>query len=116
MNQEIDFQPVLLGSDINVYGMARSFHQEYGVKSVAIGKGILGPCTASKIVTVEVVEPNLEDDQVFVKTLLDFAKRYEGSGKNCCWCPAGTTTSSCWCATRRNCGAPMCSSASARSC
>ena len=52
MNQEIDFQPVLLGSDINVYGMARSFHQEYGVKSVAIGKGILGPCTASKIVNL----------------------------------------------------------------
>ncbi len=77
MNQEIDFQPVLLGSDINVYGMARSFHQEYGVKSVAIGKGILGPCTASKIVTVEVVEPNLEDDQVFVKTLLDFAYVFE---------------------------------------
>ena len=58
MNQEIQFQPVLLGSDINVYGMARSFHQEYGVTSVAIGKGTLGPCTASKIVTVEVVEPN----------------------------------------------------------
>lgn len=89
MNQEIDFQPVLLGSDINVYGMARSFHQEYGVKSVAIGKGILGPCTASKIVTVEVVEPNLEDDQVFIKTLLDFAKRYEGSGKKLLLVPCG---------------------------
>ena len=89
MNQEIDFQPVLLGSDINVYGMARSFHQEYGIKSVAIGKGVLGPCLASKIVTVEVVEPNLEDDQVFVKTLLDFAKRYEGSGKKLLLVPCG---------------------------
>ena len=85
----MSFQPVLLGSDINVYGMARSFHQEYGVKSVAIGKGILGPCTASKIVTVEVVEPNLEDDGVFVKTLLDFAKRYEGSGKKLLLVPCG---------------------------
>lgn len=89
MSSTIDFQPVLLGSDINVYGMARSFHEAYGVKSVAVGKGILGPCTASKIVKVEVVEPNLEDDGVFVKTLLDFAKRYEGSGKKLLLVPCG---------------------------
>lgn len=87
--EKIEFQPVLLGSDINVYGMARSFHEEYGIRSVAIGKGILGPCTASKIVKVEVVEPNLEDDAVFVKTLLDFAKRYENSGKKLLLVPCG---------------------------
>lgn len=70
-------------------GWPAPFHQEYGIKSVAIGKGVLGPCLASKIVTVEVVEPNLEDDQVFVKTLLDFAKRYEGSGKKLLLVPCG---------------------------
>lgn len=89
MAEKIDFLPVLLGSDINVYGMARSFHEEYGISSAAIGKGILGPCTASKIVKVEVVEPNLEDDQVFVKTLLDFAKRYENSGRKLLLVPCG---------------------------
>lgn len=72
----IDFQPVLLGSDINVYGMARSFHEEYGVKSLAIGKGILGVCMNSRIIRVETVEPNIEDDAVFVKTLTDFAARH----------------------------------------
>lgn len=73
-----DFIPVLLGSDVNVYGMARSFHEEYGLKSYAIGKGRLTATMDSKIVSVEVVEPELENDEVFVKTLTDFAKRFQG--------------------------------------
>lgn len=73
-----DFQPVLLGSDINVYGMARSFHEEYGIKSIAIGKGVLGVCRNSSIVRVAVVEKRLEEDEVFVKTLRDFAEKHKG--------------------------------------
>lgn len=71
-----DFIPVLLGSDVNVYGMARSFHQEYGVKSLAIGKGALNATANSKIVSVEVIEPQLEDDEVFCRTLIAFAGRH----------------------------------------
>ncbi len=82
-----DFLPVLLGSDINVYGMARSFHEEYGINSVAIGKGILGVCQNSKIVHVDVVEPNIEDDEVFVKTLTSFAEKH--SGKTLLLVPCG---------------------------
>ena len=59
------FVPVLLGSDVNVYGMARSFHEAYGIASVAIGKGRLGATSNSRIVSVEVVEPRLEEDGVF---------------------------------------------------
>lgn len=73
-----DFLPVLLGSDMNVYGMARSFHEAYGYKSVAVGKGILLPCMNSKIVQVLCVEPRLEEDAVFVETLLEFARRWPG--------------------------------------
>ena len=71
-----DFIPVLLGSDVNVYGMARSFHEAYGISSVAIGKARLNATSNSRIVSVEVAEPNLEDDAVFCKTLIDFAGRY----------------------------------------
>ncbi len=76
MEPKTDFIPVLLGSDVNVYGMARSFHEAFGIPSVAIGKGRLTATSNSKIVTVEVVEPNLEDDKVFCDTLIAFSKRY----------------------------------------
>ena len=36
--QEQEFIPVLLGSDRNVYGMAVAFHEEYKIKSIAVGK------------------------------------------------------------------------------
>ncbi len=75
-SQKQDFIPVLLGSDVNVYGMARSFHEAYGIPSVAIGKGRLGATSNSRIVSVKVVEPNLEDDEVFCDTLIQFAARY----------------------------------------
>ena len=70
--------PVLLGSDANVYGMARSFYMEYGVTSLAIGKGALAATANSRLVKMAVVEPNLEDDAVFVRTLTDFAKAHTG--------------------------------------
>lgn len=76
-----DFLPVLLGSDINVYGMARSFHEAYGMNSVAVGKGILPVCMNSEIVKVEKVEPRLEEDDIFVSTLLEFANRYPNEKK-----------------------------------
>ena len=73
-----DLLPVLLGSDANVYGMARSFYMEYGVTCLAIGKGALAATSNSKLVKMAVVEPNLEDDGVFVRTLTDFAKAHTG--------------------------------------
>lgn len=67
------FVPVLLGGDANAYGMARSFYEEYGVRSHVICKGAFHICQNSKLLTVDVTEPNLEDDAVFTRTLLDYA-------------------------------------------
>ncbi|HEX3029098.1 MAG TPA: hypothetical protein VHT34_07315 [Clostridia bacterium] len=50
VTKEKDFMPVLLGSDINTYSMARAFYEEYGIKSTVIGKTNTGPSCNSKII------------------------------------------------------------------
>lgn len=72
-----DFMPVLLGGDANVYGMARSFFEKYGKKSHCIGKGSFHICQHSRYLSIDVTEPYLEDDDVFVETLMAFAKAHE---------------------------------------
>ena len=73
----LNFQPVLLGSDANVYGMARSFYTEYGVVSDAVCKGVLVASRNTRLVNIAVVEPDLENDETFVRTLVDYAKAHD---------------------------------------
>ena len=48
------FVPLLLGADINVYSMARAFHEAYGVKTIAYGMYPSGPCYGSSIIDYRV--------------------------------------------------------------
>lgn len=68
----IKIQPVLLGGDINCYSVARAYHEEYGVKSIALGKIALGATKDSKIIDFR-VEPNMSNPEVLVKILLNLA-------------------------------------------
>ena len=61
---EQPFVPLLLGADINVYSMARAFHEAYGVKTVAYGMYPSGPCYGSSIIDYRVSERNDEPDRV----------------------------------------------------
>ena len=63
------FLPVLLGSDINAYGMARSFHEEYEVTSVALASFPLAPTRYSRIVSVE-VHQDLGNPEAFLAIVL----------------------------------------------
>ena len=48
------FTPILLGSDINVYGMARSFHEAYGIKVQAWGASTLAPTRYSNLSLIHI--------------------------------------------------------------
>lgn len=49
------FRPILLGSDLGVYSMARSFHEAYGVTSTVVSNLPRGPINHSKIIDLELV-------------------------------------------------------------
>ena len=75
---ELSFQPLLFGGDINVYSVARAFHEAYGVKSVCFGKFPTGPAYGSSIIDYRVCAQN-EDPAVYrenvAKVAAEFADR-----------------------------------------
>ena len=70
MNKE--FIPVLMGNDINVYSMARAFHEEYDLKSTVFCKIASGPCKDSDIINLHPVE-KIDESEVFVEHINQFA-------------------------------------------
>lgn len=70
------FLPLLLGSDINVYGMARSFHQAYGIVCEAHGAAQLSPTKFSKIVNVH-SHPGFAEAEGFMKVMRDLMEQYK---------------------------------------
>lgn len=66
--------PVIIGTDANAYGIARSFHEMYNVKSLAIGKAPLIETKNSKIVDV-LIYKNLTDNNTFVKALTEIGEK-----------------------------------------
>ena len=73
--EQLNIIPVLLGADLNCYNVARAFHEEYRVKSYAFGRYAIGASNYSRIVKFTIVE-KLDDPEVMVSTLLDFADKH----------------------------------------
>ncbi len=63
MNQK--FLPLLFGGDINVYSVARAFHEAYGVTSIAYGKYLCYPCAYSDIIDYRPTK-NIDTAPVFL--------------------------------------------------
>lgn len=69
-----EFIPVLLGNDINVYSMARAFHEEYRVTSAVFCKIESGPCRDSDIIDLHPI-PGIDQTPVFLHHINEFARK-----------------------------------------
>ncbi len=70
------FIPLLFAGDINVYSMARAFHEIYGIKAQVFGKYPAWPCKSSKI--MDYTPNSLVDQQdTFLNTVLEFANHHK---------------------------------------
>lgn len=72
---KVDFLPILLASDINVYSMAHAFHEEYGIKSLVIARASSNIIANSKIIVYKEV-PELDKTEVFLETMEKVYKKY----------------------------------------
>ncbi len=68
--------PILLACDINVYSMARAFHEAYGIKPLVLCRQINGIFKHSKIATVQIVD-NLDQPEVFRATMDRMAEEHK---------------------------------------
>lgn len=69
------WKPLLFGGDINVYSVARAFHEAYGVRSICFGKFPSGPAYQSAIIDYRVCAEN-EDAEAFLQNVKDVAADY----------------------------------------
>ena len=83
--------PVLLGGDANVYGMARSFYETCGVRSLAVCRRALPALACSRLVRVAVQDPAFAQDTVFTATLLGLAAQHPGKTRLLVPCADGYT-------------------------
>ena len=75
------FIPIIIGTDINAYNMAISFHEEYGIKPIIVGKEALSFTSLSSIIQVIELNPKLPEKDVFVQFLKEIAVKYEQPDK-----------------------------------
>ena len=70
--------PVILGADIGVYALARSFHEAYGVRSIVVSGAALGPVASSRIIDNVLLGPDASPVDM-VDRLVALAAEHPGS-------------------------------------
>lgn len=69
---QLEFLPVILGSDIATYSLARTFHEEYGIKSIALSMGRYHLCGDSVIID-SIIDSQMDKPEGFAQRLLAIA-------------------------------------------
>ncbi|WP_394023656.1 ATP-grasp domain-containing protein [Anaerococcus martiniensis] len=75
------FLPIILGSDLNTYSIAREIHEAYNINPVVATSMILLPCVDSKIINFYKKENFSKDPEVFKEVINgiydDYQDKYE---------------------------------------
>ncbi len=72
---QLNVQPLLFGGDINVYSVARAFHEAYDIKSICYGKYPSGPAYQSDIIDYRPCLQN-EQEEAFLKNVQTVAQEH----------------------------------------
>ena len=75
------FIPVIIGTDMNAYNMAISFHEEYDIKPIIVGRESLSFTQLSSIINCIELHPDLGEGATFVKFLKEIAAKYAVADK-----------------------------------
>ncbi len=71
-----DFLPILIGTDLNCYTMSISFHEEYGIKPVVVGKAPIPYTEGSTIIEEFYYTERIDDTAYFIDYLKTLAEKY----------------------------------------
>ena len=75
------FIPIIVGTDINAYNMAISFHEAYGIHPILVGKEPLSFTSLSTIPGAIELFPKLGEKKEFAAILKQVASKYKTPGK-----------------------------------
>ncbi|WP_252504172.1 carboxylate--amine ligase [Sporosarcina sp. Marseille-Q4943] len=75
------FIPIIVGTDINAYNMAISFHEAYGIHPILVGKEPLSFTSLSTIPGAIELNSKLGEKKEFVRFLKQVAEKYRTQGK-----------------------------------
>ncbi len=80
-NKKRDFFPIVLGTDINTYSMCASFHEEYGIKPIVVGKIPFNFTKYTTIIEKLYLNNDLTDSDEFVSFLIKIAKKEQSKSE-----------------------------------